>query len=208
MTMTDPRLLRVVRDAQAAMALLDPERRRLAEALAAAPDSAAGLARRLGEKRQRLNYHLRVLEDAGLIELAEEGRRGGRGERVMRLAAQRFVLDPAAIGSLGAGEPDEVGDRFSATYMVALAARAVRELAELTERAQSGATRLATASLNTSIRLASPERFEAFVEDLTRAIADVVARHHEEDGDGRWFRFIAGAYPGPSPSSSPEGEAS
>lgn len=198
--------LGIIREPASAQALLDPDRRRLAEALAETPDSAAGLARRLGEKRQRLNYHLRVLEDAGLVELAEERRRGNRTERVMRLTAQRFVLDPAAVGAVGAGEPGDVGDRFSATYLVALAARAVRELAELMDRAKRDRARLASASVNASVRLATPERFDAFVSDLTRAVAEVIARHHADDADGRWFRVVGGAYPGPQPQPIPQQE--
>ncbi|NIP81922.1 MAG: helix-turn-helix domain-containing protein, partial [Gemmatimonadetes bacterium] len=58
--------------------------RRLLDALLERPDSAVGLARRLGDTRQRLNYHLRVLEGAGLVELEEERPRRGVRERVMR----------------------------------------------------------------------------------------------------------------------------
>lgn len=206
MTATAAPSLRIIREPAAVLALLDPDRRRLAEALAEAPDSAAGLARRLGEKRQRLNYHLRLLEDAGLVELVEERRRGSRTERVMRLSAQRFVLDPAAAGGVAAGEPGELGDRFSATYLVALAARTVRELAALMDRAEQDRARLASAAVNASVRLATPERFDAFVGDLSRAVAEVIARHHEngDEGGGRWFRVVAGAYPGPRPLSQEE----
>jgi DNA-binding transcriptional ArsR family regulator len=199
-----PPSLEVLRDPNSALALLDPERRRLAEALGQSPDSASGLARRLGEKRQRLNYHLRVLEDAGIVELAEERLRGNRIERILRLVAQRFVLDPTAMGPLAVADPDEIGDRFSASYLVALATRIIRELADLLDRARKGRARLATASVNTSVRLATPAQFDAFVGDLTRAISDVVARHHEEHGEGRWFRVVAGAYPGPRPNLQPQ----
>src|SRR5688500_5704341 len=113
--------LRIVRQLEQAQVLLHPERHRLHEALASGPDSASGLARRLGEGRQRLNYHLRLLEEAGQIELAEERWKGSKPERVMRLVARQYVLDPAALGSTA--DPDEVGDRFSATYLVALASR-------------------------------------------------------------------------------------
>ena len=190
----------MVRDTNAALALLDPERRRLTEALAQAPESASGLARRLGEKRQRINYHLRVLEDAGLVELAEERRTRGRTERVMRPTAQRFVLDPATVGTLDVADPHEVGDQFSASYLVALAARVIRELADLLERASASRSRLATASVNANVRLASPARYEAFVRELSQAVSDVIARHHDERGDGRWFRVVGAAYPGPAPS--------
>jgi DNA-binding transcriptional ArsR family regulator len=190
--------LQIVRQPDQAQVLLHPERRRLVEALASGPDSASGLARRLGESRQRLNYHLRLLEQAGHVELAEERWKGSRPERVMRLVARQYVLDPAAVGSVAA-DPDEVGDRFSATYLVALASRALRELADLLDRAKGKRARLATASVNTTVRLRSPAAFSAFAADLTRAVAKVVAKHHDEQGEGRWFRVVAGAYPGPAP---------
>ena len=195
--------LQIVRQPAQAQVLLHPERRRLVEALAAGPDSASGLARRLGESRQRLNYHLRLLEEAGHVELAEERWKGSRPERVMRLVARQYVVDPAAMGSLAA-DPDEAGDRFSATYLVALASRAVRELAELLGRAKGKRARLATAAVNTTVRLESPAAFQEFQSDLSRAIAQVVAKHHDERGQGRWFRVMAGAYPGPRPAKQPE----
>jgi DNA-binding transcriptional ArsR family regulator len=190
--------LQIVRQPAQALVLLHPERRRLVEALAEQPDSASGLARRLGEKRQRLNYHLRLLEDAGHVELAEERWKGSKPERVMRLVAQHYVLDPAAIGSLAA-DPEEVGDRFSATYLVALASRALRELADLLYRAKGKQSRLATASVNTIVRVESPAAFHEFATDLTQAVAKVIAKHHNEQGEGRWFRVVAAAYPGPTP---------
>lgn len=190
--------LQIVRQPDQAQVLLHPERRRLVEALADGPDSASGLARRLGETRQRLNYHLRLLEEAGHVELAEERWKGSKPERVMRLAARQYVVDPAAMGSLTA-DPDEAGDRFSATYLVALASRAVRELADLLSRAKGKRARVATAAVNTTVRLKSPAAFNDFQSDLAQTIAKVVARHHDERGEGRWFRVMAGAYPGPRP---------
>jgi hypothetical protein len=39
---------------------------------------------------------------------------------------------------------------------------------------------------------------DAFVADLTRAIADVVARHHAARAGSRAFRLVVGAYPEPA----------
>lgn len=202
MSPTHPTLA-VLDDLQAASALLDPERRRLVEALQEEPDSASGLARRLDDSRQRLNYHLRSLEDAGVLELVEERRKGNCTERVLGVVAHRFVVDPTALGALDVG-PEEVGDRFSATYLVALAARAIREVAALMRRARREEKRLASASLSVEVRLASPEAFRAFVDDLTGAVSDVIARHHDEGGSGRSFRVLLGAYPGPEGARSSE----
>lgn len=188
--------LEVVSDEARIAAVIDPTRRRLLEALAERPDSAAGLARRTGETRQRLNYHLRTLEEVGLVELQEERRRGNCVERVLRPVARRFVVDPTALGRL-AGEPESSGDRFSATWLIALAARAIRELATLRERASTRRKRLATAAIESEVRLARATDFEPFVADLTDAVARVVARHHREGGGGRSFRLVVGAYPAP-----------
>lgn len=184
----------ILRDPVRAAALFDPDRRRLLEALSDAPDSAAGLARRLGEKRQRLNYHLRALEDAGLVELDQERRRGNCVERVLRVVAHRFVIDPATLGRLSA-DPAEAGDKFSARYLIALAARAIRELAGLQEKADRKRKRLATASIDAQVHLPSPAQFDAFIQDLSLAVAQVVAKHHQEGGDSRPFRVIGGVYP-------------
>lgn len=198
MTPTEPAApdLEVIRDPARLALLLDPERRRLVAALMEAPDSAAGLARRLGESRQRLNYHLRVLEEGGLVELHEERPRRGVRERVMRVVARRFVVDPGALGELGATGP-EAGDRFSATYLVALAARSIREVAALRERAESTGRRLATASLSAEVRLADPSDFRALVEEVSAAVGEIVARYHTEAGAGRTFRLVAATYPAP-----------
>lgn len=177
--------------------LMDPARQRLVRALVEHPDSATGLARRLGDSRQRLYYHLRLMEEAELIEVEEERQRRGAIERVYRLVARRFVLDPAALGELAA-EPIDA-DRFSATYLVALASRAIRELAAMMGRARSTGKRLPTVAINTEVRLKNPEDFNAFSSDLARAVAEVAGRYDAKtEGAGRSFRIVAGAYPGPS----------
>ncbi|MGH7475573.1 MAG: ArsR/SmtB family transcription factor [Longimicrobiales bacterium] len=195
MTKAEPATLAWLSEPERAAVLLDGERLGLVEALRDRPDSASGLARRLGETRQRLNYHLRALEGAGIVELAEERRRGNLTERVLRVVAQRFVLDPGALGSL-APEPAAEGDRFSATYLVALAVRAIRELAQLMENARNQRKRLATASLDTEVRLLRPADFPAFIAELSRGVAEVVAKYDDDRAGARSFRVILGAYPG------------
>ncbi|MGH7589199.1 MAG: helix-turn-helix domain-containing protein [Gemmatimonadota bacterium] len=190
--------LSVVRDPERATLLLDPGRQRLLAALEDDPDSASGLARRLDDSRQRINYHLRELEAAGFVELAEERRRGNCVERVLRVTARHYVIDPAALGSLAGADPARHQDRFSATYLIALAARAIRELAALREGAAKARKRLATFSMEAEIRLAAPADFQAFAEDLAEAVSKVAAAHQDDrGGEGRPFRLLLGAYPIP-----------
>ncbi len=189
--------LEIVREPARAAALLDPERRRLLEALAEAPDSASGLGRRLGETRQRLNYHLRALADAGLVRLREERRKGNCYERVLEPVARRFVLDPVVLGDLGA-DPVDVGDRLSASYLVALAARTIREVAAVLARVTSPRARVATLSVEAEVRLAHPDSFQSMARELSEAMTRVVAKYHDEGaGAERSFRLAAVVYPRP-----------
>ena len=62
------------------------------------PASATEVADRLGETRQRVNYHVRALEQAGLVELVEERPRRGCTERVMRATCHAVVVEPRVVG--------------------------------------------------------------------------------------------------------------
>jgi DNA-binding transcriptional ArsR family regulator len=191
--------LRVVRDAEPAAALLDPVRQRLLAELRQ-PDSATGLSRRLRLPRQRLNYHLRVLESAGLVELVEERRKGNCLERVVRATARAFVISPEALGPLGVSA-DAASDRLSSAYLIAAAGRTIREVGALEERARQEQKRLATLTLDSEVRFASAESRAAFAEELAAAVARLSAKYHDERAPGgRRFRLLAAVHPaGPEP---------
>ena len=194
--MRSPDALQIIEDPDRAATALSPDRRRLLAALAEAPDSATGLAERLGDSRQRLNYHLRELEKAGFLELVEERRKGNCVERVLRAKARHWLIDPGALAGL-ADAPLPPADRFSASYLVALAARAIREVAGLSQKAADSKKRLATLALDAEVRLARPADFPAFADELARAVAKVIADHQNDDAPGgRRIRIVAGAWPG------------
>jgi DNA-binding transcriptional ArsR family regulator len=119
----------VIEDAAAAEVALDPIRARLL-ALLAEPRSATSLAAIVGLPRQKVNYHLKTLESHGLVELVEERRKGNVTERVMRATAASYVISPAALSAV---EPDpaRLPDRLSARWLLALAARMVKEVGQL-----------------------------------------------------------------------------
>ena len=186
----------VIEDPAAAAVALDPVRSRLLAELAE-PGSAAALAARVGIPRQKVNYHLRALEAAGLVELAEERRRGGITERVMRATAARYVVSPAALGET-AVDPDQA-DRLSAHHLIALAGRIVREVGGLSRRAQMAGKRLPTLSIDTEIRFRSADDRAAFADDLTAAVLELAARYHHDDG--RPHRLVIAAHPTPKEAS-------
>src|ERR671935_1965840 len=122
----------VIDDPAAAEASLDPMRARLLAALTE-PGSASTLAAKAGVSRQRLNYHLRELERHGLVELVEERRKGNCTERILRAKAASYVISPTALADV-APDPERHPDQLSARWLLALAARLVREIGELITR--------------------------------------------------------------------------
>lgn len=186
--------LGVIENTGQAAVLLNPLRLKLLGELRE-PDSASGLARRLRLPRQKLNYHLRELEKQRLVELVGERRKGNCVERMLRATARTYVISPAALGALGA-DPAAVQDRFSSTYLVAVAARAVREVARLRSQAEKRGKRLATLTLEGEVRFASAQERSAFAEELAAQFARLVAKYHDQKTPGgRAFRFIVGGYP-------------
>uniref|UniRef100_Q11FY8 Transcriptional regulator, ArsR family n=1 Tax=Chelativorans sp. (strain BNC1) TaxID=266779 RepID=Q11FY8_CHESB len=186
----------VIETAAAATAALDPIRSRLLAELTQ-PASAAILASRVGLARQKVNYHLRALEDHGLVEAAELRQWGGLTERLMVATASSYVVSPAALGAIGA-DPARNGDRLSASYLIAQAARIVREVGDLWRNARKKDKRFATLSLDTVIRFRSPAERMAFTADLTSAVTALAARYHDEFAPGgRPHRLVVAAYPAP-----------
>jgi hypothetical protein len=145
--------------------------------------------------RQKLNYHLRELEKHGLIEQVDERKKGNCVERIVRATARYYLISPAALGNL-ATDPSQIQDRFSSTYLVAVAARAIRDLAALRTRADKAGKKLATFTLETNVRFASAAAQHAFAEELANAVAKLTAKYHDEKtAGGRQYKFIIGSYP-------------
>jgi hypothetical protein len=184
----------VIDSPAAAAVALHPMRARLLAELAE-PASAATVAQRVGLARQKVNYHLRLLEFHGLVQEAETRRHGGLTERLLVATASSFVVSPAALGA-SACDPARARDRLSASYLVALAARLVREVGALAR--DDEAARLSTLAIDTEIAFASPAHRAAFADDLATAVTQLAAKYH--DPRGRPHRLVIGAHPIPHPS--------
>jgi DNA-binding transcriptional ArsR family regulator len=197
--------LRVIDDPESASVALAPVRSRLLSELRL-PASAAMLAGRVGLPRQKVNYHLRTLEKHGLVRVESKKRWGGLTERRLVATASSYVVSPAALGPVAA-DPARGMDRLSASYLVALAARVVREVGQLLRRSEELDKRLATLSIDTEVRFRCAEDRAAFSGELTAAVAALVSRYHDESAPvGRLHRLMIGAYPTPHPPAAAEAE--
>lgn len=177
-------------------AALSPPRRELLAALRE-PASATQLAAALGLPRQRINYHLRVLEAAGLIELVEERQRRGFVERVLRAKPGALVVDPAVMdGADRDGRFSQIEDQYAAEHLVGVAAGTVRDVARMQAKADENGKRLLTFTIEAEVRFAAPGDVHAFTDELTEAVRRMVARF--DTGDGKPYRLVAGGYPAPA----------
>jgi len=174
-------------------ARLSPLRRRVLAELRE-PASATALAARLGASRQSVNYHVRELERAGLVELVEERRRRGFTERVVRARARAVVADPEVIGDLDAVAETE--DRFAADALLALTAGSLGDVAAMRERASAQGRRLVTFAIEADVAFERPADIERFADALAERIAELAAEF-SSGRSRRRFRLIAGAYPKP-----------
>lgn len=193
----------VIDDPAAAAVALDPVRSRLLSELAE-PASASTLANRLGIPRQKINYHLRALESYDLVRVAGTRQWGGLTERRMVASAASYLVSPGAMGPVAA-DPDRNPDRLSASYLIALAARIVREVKALLTRSVQTDKRLPTLSLDTVIRFRSAAERAEFTRELTHALTQLAAKYHDGQAPGgRPHRLVAVAYPIPPNTNSKE----
>ncbi|HEY4215940.1 MAG TPA: helix-turn-helix domain-containing protein [Gemmatimonadaceae bacterium] len=177
-----------------AAAVIDPVRGRILEHLRE-PDSAAGAARALHLPRQRLGYHIRELERAGLLESVGERKQRNCVERLLQATARRYLVSPSALAT-GPLPSDLVRDRSSSDYLIAAAARTVQDVAALQRAAKETGKTLPTLTIETEVRFASPSDSHAFATDLARAVASLVAEYNDvEAPHGRRFRVVAAAHP-------------
>lgn len=195
--------IHVIDDPATAAVALEPTRSRILSELAE-PASAATLAARVGLARQKVNYHLNALEAHGLVRLADERKWGGLTERLLVATAASYIVSPDALGPAAADPKREV-DRLSASYLIALGARIIREVSDLVRRAAKADKRLATLAADTEIRFRSAADRAAFTRELTEAIAQLASKYHDDAAPGgRPHRLVVVAHPLPQPSESKE----
>lgn len=165
--------LSVMNDAEQIASSLTGFRRQLLDALDT-PDSATGLAIKVGSTRQRVNYHLRALEASGLIELAEVRQKRGLQERVMRRVSDILLVDPTSFAGVSLTANDTAG----ITAVLTTATDLIRHAAAVANEASEDGSRLATATLDTEVTLRSPSHMRMLLEE----IGETISRYDSEEG--------------------------
>jgi len=184
----------IIEDSKTASSLLNPMRRQMLEHLKE-PNSASGLARILHIPRQKVNYHLRELEKRGLVEFVKENKRGNCVERILQATARSYLISLESVGQLPL-DAEQIKNEFSSTYLIAVASNMINEVAQLKTKAEKANKKLATFTLQSEIRLASPKSLNSFTEELSQFTAKLITKYHDEQTPkGRKYKFNICAHP-------------
>ena len=170
-------------------AITHPTRLRILDALRS-PDSAAGVARTLGEPRQRINHHVRELAKAGLLVEAGERRKGNFVEQLYESAAGTFVVSARLTWGDGA-RLRAIADQVSLQHLVQVGERLQRDAAALLDRAAFDGEEIASATVEATVRFADAEARAAFLDEYLELVARLVEQHTGGDGESYTVALVA-----------------
>jgi DNA-binding transcriptional ArsR family regulator len=166
-------------------AVSDPTRLRALEALWEGPKTAKELAASLGVVANRLYYHLRILETAGLVGVVAATLAGRSAERVYGAVARELgselsnaISDPAANAALCGAMLDAAAIEVRDVVL----AQADGRLGE----AEGSALHVA----RDTVRI-TPRAFGDLVARIRQLYEDAEAA---QDADGRQYRLVVAAY--------------
>jgi DNA-binding transcriptional ArsR family regulator len=183
-----------IEEVEQARTLLSPRRiellRRLDE-----PRTCPELGEFFGETPQKIYYHVKALERAGLVEKVAERRVRGVVEGSYQAVARSYWLAPQLVGQLG--DRRAARDGASLANLLALAAEVQDDVGRLARRAGRETPSLGLAA---QIQLPDGERRAAFLRDVQRLVTDL-ARTYGATGEaaeadaGETFRLVIACYP-------------
>jgi DNA-binding transcriptional ArsR family regulator len=182
-----------VADPATLQALAHPIRLRILAALRE-PASPAEAARGIGEPRQKVNYHVKELERAGLVRRVGERRAGNLMESMYQAVAATFVVSPRVAWT----DPRRVGalaDQVALESLVAAGERLQRAAALLLDRAAFEGEQIASAAVEAEVCLGDEAQRAAFLSEYVAAIGPLLKKYAERSGDA--YRVVLAVHPDP-----------
>ena len=192
--MADVRDLLYLEDVEQAAVLLKPARlevlRRMSEEI-----TCTELAALLGSSPQKVHYHVKALEGAGLVDKVAERKVRGILEGIYRARARSYWLSPRLVGQLG-GRPAST-DQASLGYLVQLAEEVQDDVAALATTADADTDeRVPSLGLSAQIELRDAKERTAFLRDVQRTFEKLADKYGaRDDSTGHLFRIALACYP-------------
>lgn len=189
-------------DVEQAAALLKPVRIELLKRMVE-PTTCSALAEQLGETPQKLYYHVKTLERAGLVEKVDERRVGGIMEGLYQAAAIAYWLSPQLVGQSGGRR--RAYDDLNLGYLLGLAEELQQNIGLLSRRSSG---EVPSFGLSAQVELKDASERQSFMQEVQSAIQQIAEKYGARGGESnqaepaRTFRLMLACYPQPSESSS------
>ena len=185
-----------IEEMEQAISLLKPIRieilRRMDE-----PCTCPILADYFDESPQKIYYHVKALEQAGLVEKVEEKRVRGVVEGYYQAKARSYWLAPHLVGKVG--EKKLSRDQQNLQVLLSLAEEVHDDLGKLANRAKAGQD-VPSLSLSAHIHLPDGDRRAEFLEELALVFQSLARKYGTppldaslENAEG--YRLVLACYP-------------
>ncbi len=179
--------------------IFDPHRMRVLESFAAEPRSVKQVAEELASTPHRLYYHVNLLEEHGLLIVAETHIVSGIVEKLYQVAARQFIVAPALI-SFGSQTGEE-------GLNILLSSILDETRRDITRSARGGEIDLVTKSpdptsllLRRGLAHIAPDRAHEFHQRLLTLLADFVEEgSHPHASDTPTYALTLAFYPTSQP---------
>jgi DNA-binding transcriptional ArsR family regulator len=157
------------------------------------PRSCPELAKELGETSQKIYYHVKILESAGLIEKVDERRVRGIMEGLYRAKAKSYWLSSSLVGKVGGAE--RARDQMSLGFVLSLAEEIQSDVARLGERTGEGEA-VPSLGLSLQIELDNAEERARFLTELQETLQGLAKKYAAKGSTvGQEFQVSLVCYP-------------
>lgn len=167
-----------VQEVDQAAALFQPLRIQLLK-LMAEPKTCHDMAKVVGESPQKVYYHVKILEKAGLITKISEQRVRGIMQGIYQATARSYWLSPQMVGRLGGKK--RVNDQMSLGYLLSLAETLQDDVAELGQQDED--TEIPSLGLSAQIELRDANERAAFAQDVQTMFQTLAEKYGKQAGD-------------------------
>jgi DNA-binding transcriptional ArsR family regulator len=182
-----------IEDVEQAAALLHPLRVELLKRMDE-PRTCPELGGLFSESAQKIYYHVKALEKAGLVAKVDERRIRGVVEGYYQAKARSYWLSPQLVGNIGGVQMAQ--DQTSLRFLLTLAEEIHDDVGHLGQRSEAGKD-VASLGMAAQIYLPDGDARAAFLADVQEVFQNLARKYgvNGDDENGKTFKLILACYP-------------
>ena len=185
-----------IEDVEQAAALLKPIRIDILKQMER-PRTCPELAADFGESAQKIYYHVKALQNAGLVDKVEEKRVRGVVEGHYQARARSYWLAPALVGQIGSAEMTR--DQVSLRVLLDLAEEVHEDIGRLGHQSEAGKD-TPSLSMSAHIHLPDASRRAEFLNEIQDIFQHLATKYGLPEDDlaitnEQGFRLVLMCYP-------------